>query len=275
MIATFVFTFTNINLAQEEPLRFVGLENYQTLLGDAQAWESLGVTFRFAALALPVAIVLPFVVALAAQQPRTCAGSGVVPDPVLPAVRRCRSSSGVLDLAAGCSTSRPAGSTSSSRFIGVQNPPDWLQDPTLDLPGAGDHRHLGHRRRDHRQPRRPARASRPSCTTPPGSTAPAAWASLRHVTHPDDVAGHLLHARPRRRRGAPVLPRPARPQERHRRAGRLDAASSTSTCTRLLHLPEHVLRRDAGLAPVRRSRWSITLVLFRTSRRWVYYAGER
>ena len=57
MIATFVFTFTNINLAQEEPLAFVGLKNYQTLLNDKQAWESLLVTLKFALLALPVAVV--------------------------------------------------------------------------------------------------------------------------------------------------------------------------------------------------------------------------
>ena len=50
MIASLLFTFTNINLAQETPLAFVGLRNWQTLLGDSQAWEALGVTFRFALL---------------------------------------------------------------------------------------------------------------------------------------------------------------------------------------------------------------------------------
>ena len=48
MVATFIFSFTNINLAQAEPLRFVGLKNYQTLLGDRQVWESLGITLKFA-----------------------------------------------------------------------------------------------------------------------------------------------------------------------------------------------------------------------------------
>src|SRR3954452_12462315 len=47
MIASLLFTFTNINLAQEEPLGFVGLRNWQTLLGDGQAWAAMGVTFRF------------------------------------------------------------------------------------------------------------------------------------------------------------------------------------------------------------------------------------
>ncbi|HTE65682.1 MAG TPA: hypothetical protein VK736_05445, partial [Candidatus Binatia bacterium] len=29
MIATLIFTFTNINLIQDRPIRFVGLENYE------------------------------------------------------------------------------------------------------------------------------------------------------------------------------------------------------------------------------------------------------
>ena len=46
MIATFVFTFTNINLIQDEPLRFVGLENYQHLFTDSapgtRSWSPSG-----------------------------------------------------------------------------------------------------------------------------------------------------------------------------------------------------------------------------------------
>ena len=69
MVATLAFTFTNLTLAQEEPLRFVGLENYARLLGDAQVWESLGVTLRFALVWLPVSIVLPFAIALLLHSP--------------------------------------------------------------------------------------------------------------------------------------------------------------------------------------------------------------
>jgi len=59
MIATLAFTFTNINLAQAEPLKFVGLHNYETLINDRQTWDSFGVTLKFALLALPVAVILP------------------------------------------------------------------------------------------------------------------------------------------------------------------------------------------------------------------------
>ena len=56
MIATLGFTFTNINLEQAEPLQFVGLRNYEKLLNDPTAIHSLSVTFRYALLALPVAV---------------------------------------------------------------------------------------------------------------------------------------------------------------------------------------------------------------------------
>ena len=58
------FTFTNLTLSQEEPLRFIGFENYADLAGDAQAWDSLWVTLRFAVLWLPVVVILPLAIAL-------------------------------------------------------------------------------------------------------------------------------------------------------------------------------------------------------------------
>src|SRR5438309_572413 len=64
MIATLAFTFTNVNLNQTEPLRFVGLDNYRAVFSDKGTWDSLGVTLKFAALSLPVAVLLPLAVAL-------------------------------------------------------------------------------------------------------------------------------------------------------------------------------------------------------------------
>src|SRR5687768_920479 len=75
MIATLAFSFTNINLAQEEPLTFVGLKNYETLIADRQAWAALLVTLKFAVLALPLAIILPLLVALMLHS-RHLRGSG-------------------------------------------------------------------------------------------------------------------------------------------------------------------------------------------------------
>jgi multiple sugar transport system permease protein len=75
MVATFLFTFTKINLSQAEPLAFVGLRNYETLFSDQRTWDSLGVTFKYALLALPVAVCLPFLVALTLQS-RHLRGAG-------------------------------------------------------------------------------------------------------------------------------------------------------------------------------------------------------
>jgi ABC-type sugar transport system permease subunit len=132
MIATFLFTFTNINLQQAEPLRFVGLDNYDKVLHDQQTWESLGVTLKFAAFALPVAVILPFLVALLLSS-RHLKASGifrilffmpyVVPfvAGVLIWQSMLNPDSGWIDLAL--------------KSFGIADPPNWLQDPTWIYPG--------------------------------------------------------------------------------------------------------------------------------------------
>ena len=132
MIATLLFTFTNINLNQAEPLRFVGLDNYTRVLHDQQTWESLGVTLKFAALALPVAVILPFLVALLLGS-RHLKASGIfrilffMPY-VVPFVAgviiwqsMLNPDSGWIDLVL--------------KSFGVSDPPNWLQDTTWVYPG--------------------------------------------------------------------------------------------------------------------------------------------
>ena len=75
MVATLLFTFTNINLDQSQPLRFVGLDNWSALIADKQVWQSLGITLRFAVLMLPVAILAPLAVALLLNSPSLRASS--------------------------------------------------------------------------------------------------------------------------------------------------------------------------------------------------------
>lgn len=62
MIASFIFTFTDFNLSNAE-IKFVGLRNWQLLFTDPLAMTSLGVTFRFALIAVPVGILLPLLLA--------------------------------------------------------------------------------------------------------------------------------------------------------------------------------------------------------------------
>jgi multiple sugar transport system permease protein len=132
MVATLIFSFTNINLAQAEPLAFVGLRNYETLLNDKQTWTSLGITFKFAALALPVAVILPLLVALLLHS-RHLVGSGAfrilffVPY-VVPLVATVFIWGGMLNPETGWINY-------ALEAIGVADPPGWLEDPGWVYPG--------------------------------------------------------------------------------------------------------------------------------------------
>ena len=72
--ATFIFTFTDLKISSGvlNPLQFVGLKNYATLMHDGQVWNArpnstpggLWVTIRFGIIALPVGILLPLGIAV-------------------------------------------------------------------------------------------------------------------------------------------------------------------------------------------------------------------
>ena len=151
MIATLGFSFTNINLAQAEPLTFVGLKNYEKLLKDQQVWDSLAITLKFAAIALPVAVILPLLVALMLHT-RHLYGAGAfrvlffLPY-VVPFVAGVFIWGGMLNPSTGWINL-------ALQAVGVENPPAWLEDPDVGLPGPRAHRGLGHRRGDDRLPGR-------------------------------------------------------------------------------------------------------------------------
>jgi ABC-type sugar transport system permease subunit len=62
-IATFVMSFTNFTLGGDAT-RFVGVQNYQNLARDSQVWAALGVTLKFALIALPVGLIFPLMLAV-------------------------------------------------------------------------------------------------------------------------------------------------------------------------------------------------------------------
>lgn len=132
MIATLAFTFTNVNLNQKDPLRFVGLANYQAVLADPGAWNALGVTLRFAALCLPVAVLLPLAVALLLNS-RHLRFAGLfrvlffLPY-VVPFVAGVLIWQSMLNVDSGWIDQF-------LRLVGVSDPPNWLQDPTWVYPG--------------------------------------------------------------------------------------------------------------------------------------------
>ena len=131
MIATFALSFTNVTLTGDQELRFVGLRNYERLLGDDQALASLGVTARFAILAIPVGLIVPFALALLLNS-RHLRGTGLfrtlffMPY-VVPFVAGVLIWSGMLNADSGWINE-------ALRFIGVADPPAWLEDPSWVTP---------------------------------------------------------------------------------------------------------------------------------------------
>jgi ABC-type sugar transport system permease subunit len=131
MVATFAFTFLNITLRQEEPLRFVGLDNYLTLGRDPQVWSSLLVTFKFAAVWLPVSLIVPFLIALGLNS-RYLRGA--------PLMRTLFFAPYVVPFVAGVLIwNQMLGSggwfNEGLRFLGWEHPPEWLYDETWIYPG--------------------------------------------------------------------------------------------------------------------------------------------
>jgi len=126
MLATLAFTFTDINLNPDHPTSFVGLQNYATFLSDGQAHAALGVTLRYAVIALPVAVILPFLVALLLGS-RHLVGSGgfrvlwFLPYTV-PFVAGVLIWQQMLNPGSGWVNGL-------LQWIGVEEPPNWLQDP--------------------------------------------------------------------------------------------------------------------------------------------------
>jgi multiple sugar transport system permease protein len=131
MLATLVFTFLNITLAQEEPLRFVGLDNYVRLANDARVWASLGNTFKFGLIWLPVSIVLPFVLALALNS-RYLLGSAAMRTLLfMPYVVPFVASVLVWNAMLG----EEGWLNNALQFLGWSKPPQWLFDTTFIYPG--------------------------------------------------------------------------------------------------------------------------------------------
>ncbi len=54
VFATLVFAFTDYNPVQPDQMQFIGVKNFTTMFRDAKVWTSLGVTVKYAMLALPI-----------------------------------------------------------------------------------------------------------------------------------------------------------------------------------------------------------------------------
>lgn len=131
VVATFVFTFLNLRLNQQQPVRFVGLDNYASLLSDARAWDALSATLRFAAIALPVGLILPFALAMLLNS-RSLRGSQYLRTLffmpyIIPFVAALFAWGSMLNSEAGWLNGLLS-------VVGIDGP-DWLNDPSWVYPG--------------------------------------------------------------------------------------------------------------------------------------------
>ena len=269
MVATFVFTFTNINLIQDTPLRFVGLDNYAHLLQDARTWDALGVTFKFAAIALPIGLILPFAIALLLNS-KSLRGSRYfqalffMPF-VIPFVAAIFAWSGMLNPEEGWING-------ALDFIGLDGP-NWLNDPTWVYPalvivglwgiGSAIIINLAGLQNVPTELYDAARVDGAGC-----------WGQLRQRDAAADVARHLLQHHAGDGRRPPILPGPARPLQRRRPPGRC----STFFFNIYLYKTFFTFQDMSFGATL---AWmlfviilALTLVLFWSAKYWVYYAGE-
>jgi multiple sugar transport system permease protein len=270
MLASLVYSVTNLSFEQPTPLRFVGLDNYVAMLSDHRTWDSLRVTFTFAAFNLPIAIIVPFVVALVLNS-RYLYGAAIfrtlffLPY-VIPFVSGVLAWQGMLNLETGWVNLV-------LRMLGVQNPPNWLQDTAWIYPslafiglwgiGAGVIVNLAGLRGIPTELYDAAKID-----------GAGFWASLRNVTIPmmSPVIFYSLILGI-----VDVLQYFLVPLVLYNGTG--EPGGSTLFFNLLLYNNAFQFNRYAYGATL---AWllfaitlAITLVVFRTSRRWVYYAGER
>lgn len=131
MVASLAFSFLNLRIAQEEPLHFVGLENYQSLVRDSQVWSSLLVTIKYALLALPIGLIIPIGLALLINS-KHLRGTAFFRTlfympAIVPFVAAIYGWNGMLNPQTGWVNQ-------ALQWLGVQNPPTWANDVTWVYP---------------------------------------------------------------------------------------------------------------------------------------------
>jgi multiple sugar transport system permease protein len=135
ILASLGLSFTNFNILHPEGLRFIGLDNYarmwDELLTNGAVGQSLGVTFRFALMSVPLAIALALGLAILLHH-KLLAGKAVFRTlffmPVLiPLVASTIVWSGFLNGSTGWLAQI-------LHAVGLPAP-DWFADPAWALPG--------------------------------------------------------------------------------------------------------------------------------------------
>ena len=131
IIASFIFTFTNFQLNTDDPITFVGLRNWQKVFTDPLALTALGVTLKFALIAVPIGLAFPLGLATLLNSKylwgkRIWRTLFYMPY-IVPAV----SSIFIWQSFLGGQT---GWLNRLLRLVGIEDPPNWLQDENWILP---------------------------------------------------------------------------------------------------------------------------------------------
>ena len=131
IVASFLLTFFKASLTgASRDFTFIGLDSWARLFRDPLAWSSLMVTLRFAAISLPVAVFIPLMVAVILNS-KALVGAGTfrvlwfLPY-VIPFV------AGIIAWLAVLGDSGPVHMILEA--LGVKQPPIWTNDETLIYP---------------------------------------------------------------------------------------------------------------------------------------------
>lgn len=130
IVASLIFTFTEFSLTSDQPIRFVGLQNWQRLFTDPIALQALGVTLRFALIAVPIGIVVPL--AMAALLNSKHLWGKAVWRPLFYLPYMVPAVSGIF-IWQSFLNGQTGWLNRVLRLVGVQDPPNWIQDANVIL----------------------------------------------------------------------------------------------------------------------------------------------
>ncbi len=125
MIASFFFSFTNFRIGQ--PIEWVGFDNWRRLFTDVNTSQSLIVTFRFALISVPISVGFPLLLASLLNS-KLLLGKPLLRvlfylPYMVPAV------SGIF-IWQSFLNGQTGWLNRLLRLIGIENPPNWLFDPS-------------------------------------------------------------------------------------------------------------------------------------------------
>jgi multiple sugar transport system permease protein len=131
IVATLALSFTNYNPVQPENVRWIGGQNYVTMLTDSAVWKSLQVTMTYALIAIPASFIFGLLLASLVNSVFLVGTSGFrtlfYSTSMIPIV-----AAGVIW--AGVANTQTGWINLFLSALGVQNPPDWLNSTVWIYP---------------------------------------------------------------------------------------------------------------------------------------------